>query len=241
MKKVTSTALLALQLTWKIVLLVFALTLGVQLFFVCQELMPGGVPLQTTFGFETLIRSAVQGAGKWWMLMLMALLVATAGAARGSKTTYTLNRLGLTENTATLIFGGVFTGYFLLYWAVQLAFAYGVFVWYSRLSLVSSNTFMLAAWRSEWLHILLPLGEWWNYLRNLVICLSFGFCAAFAAQQGRRGKVPLTWFVAPVLFAFLLNGRIGSTGQDITLTVLLIGFTVGYWFVMKGGRKDEDL
>ena len=241
MKKVTSTALLALQLTWKIVLLVFVLTLGVQLFFVCRELMPGGVPLQTTFGFETLIRSAVQGAGKWWMLMLMALLVATAGAARGSKTTYTLNRLGLTENTATLIFGGVFTGYFLLYWAVQLACAYGVFVWYSRLSLVSSNTFMLAAWRSEWLHILLPLGEWWNYLRNLVICLSFGFCAAFAAQQGRRGKVPLTWFVAPVLCAFLLNGRIGSTGQDITLTVLLIGFTVGYWFVMKGGRKDEDL
>ena len=241
MKKVTSTALLALQLTWKIVLLVFALTLGVQLFFVCRELMPGGVPLQTTFGFETLIRSAVQGAGKWWMLMLMALLVATAGAARGSKTTYTLNRLGLTENTATLIFGGVFTGYFQLYWAVQLAFAYGVFVWYSRLSLVSSNTFMLAVWRSEWLHTLLPMGEWWNYLRNLVICLSFGFCAAFAAQQGRRGKVPLTWFVAPVLCAFLLNGRIGSTGQDITLTVLLIGFTVGYWFVMKGGREDEDL
>ena len=241
MKKVTSTALLALQLTWKIVLLVFALTLGVQLFFVCRELMPGGVPLQTTFGFETLIRSAVQGAGKWWMLMLMALLVATAGAARGSKTTYTLNRLGLTENAVTLVFGGVFTGYFLLYWAVQLAFAYGVFVWYSRLSLVSSNTFMLAVWRSEWLHILLPLGEWWNYLRNLVICLSFGFCAAFAAQQGRRGKIPLTWFIAPVLCAFLLNGRIGSTGQDITLTVLLIGFTVGYWFVLKGGREDEDL
>ena len=241
MKKVTSTALLALQLTWKIVLLVFALTLGVQLFFVCRELMPGGVPLQTTFGFETLIRSAVQGAGKWWMLMLMALLMATAGAARGSKTTYTLNRLGLTENAVTLVFGGVFTGYFLLYWAVQLAFAYGVFVWYSRLSLVSSNTFMLAVWRSEWLHILLPLGEWWNYLRNLVICLSFGFCAAFAAQQGRRGKIPLTWFIAPVLCAFLLNGRIGSTGQDITLTVLLIGFTVGYWFVLKGGREDEDL
>lgn len=241
MKKVTSTALLALQLTWKIVLLVFVLTLGVQLFFVCRELMPGGVPLQTTFGFETLIRSAVQGAGKWFMWLLMPFLSVAAAAGKGSKSVYTLNRLGLTENTATLIFGGVFTGYFLLYWAVQLAFAYGVFVWYSRLSLVSSNTFMLAVWRSEWLHTLLPLGEWWNYLRNLVICLSFGFCAAFAAQQGRRGKIPLTWFIAPVLCAFLLNGRIGSIGQDITLTVLLIGFTVGYWFVMKGGREDEDL
>lgn len=242
MKKVTSTALLALQLTWKIVLLVFVLTLGVQLFFVCRELMPGGVPLQTTFGFETLIRSAVQGAGKWFMWLLMPFLSVAAAAGKGSKSVYTLNRLGLTENTATLIFGGVFTGYFLLYWAVQLAFAYGVFVWYSRLSLVSSNTFMLAVWRSEWLHTLLPLGEWWNYLRNLVICICFGCSSAFASQRHHRGKQATGYLLPPFLLgSTLLDGRIGSFPQYIVLTITLAAFTVGSWFVMKGGREDEDL
>ena len=241
MKKITSAALLAIQLTWKMVLLTFALTLGLQIFDGFRELMPGGVPLQTTFGFEQLLRSAAQPAGKWWTVMLMASLIGISGASRGSKTVYTMNRLGLSENHMTLVFGAVFTGYFLLYWAFQIAVAYGLFVWYSRFSLVSSNAFMLAAWRSEWLHFLLPLGEWWNYLRNLVICLSFGFSAAFASQQGRRGKIPLTWFIAPLLCVVLMNGRIGSFGQDIALTVLLTAFTIGHYFVLKGGREDEDL
>lgn len=241
MKKITSAALLAIMLTWKMVLLTFVLSAGLQCFDVWRELMPGGVPLQTTFGFETLVRSAVQPAGKWWAVMLMSFLIATAGASRGSRSVYTMNRLGLSEDRVTLVFGLVFTGYFLLYWAMQIAVCYGFFVWYSRYSLVSSNTFMLSCWRSEWLHALLPLGEWWGYLRNITICGSFGFCAAFAAQQGRRGKVPLTWFIAPMMCVFLLSGRISSLGPDLALTVLLIAFTIGYFFALKGGREDEDL
>ena len=241
MKKITSAALLALKLTWKIVLLAFVLTLGLQILDGFWELMPGGVPLQATFGFENLLRSAAQPAGKWWTVMLMAFLVASAGYDKNTRTVYTMNRLGLSENQVTLIFGLVFTGYFLLYWAFQLAVCYGFFVWYSRFTLVSSNAFMLAAWRSEWLHSLLPLGEWWGYLRNLAICGSFGFSAAFAAQQGRRGKVPLVWIIAPMMCVFLMSGRIGDFALDLVLTVLLAAFTIGYFFALKGGREDEDL
>lgn len=240
MKKVTSAALLAIQLSWKVVLLHFAVTLGVQVFFVWRELMPGGVPLQVTFGFENLLRSAVQGAGRYWMALLVAFLAATAWDKK-NKTVYTMNRLGLSELTVTMIFGLVFSGYFLLYWAFQLGVAYGFFVWYSRFALVSSNTFMLACWRSEWLHTLLPLGEWWGYLRNLVICLSFGFSAAFTAHRGRRGKVSLIWVIPPALCIFLLSGQIATVGQDIVLMVLLVLFTLWYFFTLKGGREDEDL
>lgn len=241
MKKYTSGALLALKLTWKIALLALALTLGLQILDGFRELMPGGVPLQAAFGFETLLRSAAQPAAKWWAVMLMSFLIAAAASAKGSRTVYTMNRLGLSEMQMTLLFGAVFTGYFLLYWAFQLAVCYGFFVWYSRFTLVGSNAFMLACWRSEWLHFLLPLGEWWNYLRNLVICLSFGFCAAFASAQGRRGKIPLTWFIAPALCMVLQTGRIGEYALDIVLTILLVLFTVGYFFALKGGREDEDL
>ena len=52
MKKITSAALLAIQLTW-MAALVFSLTaVGLQIFDVYRELMPGGVPLQATFGFD---------------------------------------------------------------------------------------------------------------------------------------------------------------------------------------------
>ena len=241
MKKVTSAALLALKLTWRLVLLCFVLTGAVQIIGACRELMPGGVPLQVTFGFENLLRSAAQGAGKWWAVMLLAFLIATASGSKGSKTVYTMSRLGLSENQMTLVFGAVFTGYFLLYWALQLAVCYGFFVWYSRYTLVSSNSFMLAAWRSEWLHILLPLNEWWGYLRNLAICGSFGFTAAISSTLARHGKLPATTIVPPVLCLFMLTGAIGDFWLDIMLTVLLAAFPIGYFFSMKGGREDEDL
>ena len=240
MKKITSAALLALKLTWLSALLYPLVAVGLQIFDVFRNLMPGGVPLQVTFGFENLLQSA-QRVGRFWMVLLLFALTRAAGDTAGSKSVYTMNRLGLSENRMTLVFGGVFTGYFLLYWVLQLAVCYGFFVWYSRFTLVSSNSFMLACWRSEWLHTLLPLNEWWGYLRNLAICTSFGFSAAFGSQLSRRGKFPWMSLVPPVLCLFLLTGRIGDFWLDIILTVLLIGFTIGYYFALKGGRDDEDL
>ena len=240
MKKITSAALLALKLTWLSALLYPLVAVGLQIFDVFRNLMPGGVPLQVTFGFENLLQSA-QRVGRFWMVLLLFALTRAAGDTAGSKSVYTMNRLGLSENRMTLVFGGVFTGYFLLYWALQIAVAYGFFVWYSRFTLVSSNSFMLACWRSEWLHTLLPLNEWWGYLRNIAICASFGFSAAIGSQKARRGKFPWMSLVPPVLCLFLLTGRIGDFALDLVLTVLLAAFTIGYFFALKGGREDEDL
>ena len=242
MKKITSAALLALKLTW-LAALAFTLTgAAVQIFYVLRELMPGGVPLQTTFGFEQLLQSAAERVGKFWMVLLLYMLGMDVG--KSVKTVYTMNRLGLSENQMTLVFGLVFSGYFLLYWALQIALCYGFFVWYSRFALVGSNTWMLACWRSEWLHTLLPLGEWWGYLRNTVICLSFGFTAAFNMQRARREKHAMInpfKIVPPVLCLFLLNGRVGEIWPATALIFLLILVGISDWFAWKGGREDEDL
>lgn len=241
MKKVTSAVLLALKLTWKMAVLTILLGAACQLFDVGRELMPGGVPIQAGFGFETLAQLGLESAGRFWNALLLIHLIRAAAATRGSKAVYTLNRLGLDETALFLIFGLVFTGYFLLYWALQIALAYGVFAWYTRCAIVSSNTWMLACWRSEWLHILLPLEEWWGWLRNAVICLSFGFSAAFGARLSLRGKLPLASLIPPALCIFLLDGTIGEMGKALILTALLTAFTAGYFFSVKGVLEDEDL
>ena len=238
MKKVSSAAYLALSLTWKTALVLFLLCAGVQTFAVYRWLMPDGVPLQAAFGFETMLSSAVHPHGLTFGAVLMVFLIFSAASTRGSRSVYTMNRLRLSESQMALVFGGVFTGYFLLYWAFQLALAYGFFVWYSRFALVSSNTFMLACWRSEWLHILLPLNEWWGYLRNLVLCISLGYSAAFGSQLLRRGKLPLMSLVPLPLCVLGLNGEIAS-GVDWVLTILLALFTVGYFFAARPG-SDPD-
>lgn len=241
MKKITSAALLAIQLSWKTVLAMFLASVVLQIFYAFQELMPGGVPLQATLGYEMLLSGDIGRTGRHWMSMLLFFLIGTVGNGKSSKTVYTMNRLGLSENQMTLVFGGVFSGYFLLYWALQIALCYGLFIWYSRFTLVSSNTFMLACWRSEWLHTLLPLAEWWGWLRNVVLWLSYGFTAAFGSQILRRGKYPFAALVPPVLWIFIPTGRIGELGLDILLTVLLAAFTIGFFFSMRGGQEDEDL
>ena len=239
MKKITSAALLALKLTW-LAALAFTLTgAAVQVFYVFRELMPGGVPLQTTFGFEQLLQSAAERVGKFWMGLLLYMLGMDVG--KSVKTVYTMNRLGLSENQMTLVFGAVFSGYFLLYWAVQIALCYGFFVWYSRFALVGSNTWMLACWRSEWLHTLLPLAEWWGYLRNLAICGSFGFFAAYSGTFARHGKPPLATLIPVVICFFMHSGGIGEMVRDLGLTVLLLGLTAGTCFALKEAMHDEDL
>ena len=240
MKKYTSAALLALRLTWKTALLIIALGLGCQLFDIRQELMPGGVALQVGYGFEMLAQLGLQDAGRMWFRLLLVYLSFDT-AVRKTKSVYTLNRLGLSETTVFGVFGLVFTGYFLLYWAIQIALAYGVFAWYTRSALASSNSFMLACWRSEWLYILLPLGEWWGYLRNLALCLSFGFSAALGVRLSFHGKWPLASLIPAALEIFLLDGTIGELGPTISLTVMLIAFTIGYFFHVKGALSDEDL
>ena len=241
MKKVTSAALLALKLTWTTMAVLFIFAGGSQIFSVWRELMPGGVPLQTTFGFEHLIQTAVMPAGKWWAVMALIFAATRPAASKGSKTVYTMNRLGLSETQVTLIFGGIFTGYFLLFWAFQLALAYGCFVWYSRFTLVSTNAWMLACWRSEWLHTLLPLGEWWGYVRNAAICLSFGFVAAMGSTLARHGKRPLIIVLPAMACALLLFGEIGVPVADLVLAGVLVILTVFCYFRMKEVLNDDDL
>ena len=88
MKKITSAALLALKLTW-LAALAFTLTgAAVQIFYVFRELMPGGVPLQTTFGFEQLLQSAAERVGKFWMVLLLYMLGMDIG-----KSVKTINKI----------------------------------------------------------------------------------------------------------------------------------------------------
>ena len=76
MKKITSAALLAIQLSWKTVLAMFLASVVLQIFYACRELMPGGVPLQATLGYEMLLSGDIGRTGRHWLSMLLTLLIA---------------------------------------------------------------------------------------------------------------------------------------------------------------------
>lgn len=241
MKKYTSAVLLALNLTWKSVLAAFLVNIALQIFFGLRIIMPSGIPVTAAFVFEWLLGTSVRTFGKWGFVLLLGLLVAAFARARGSKSIYTLNRLGLSEQQITFVFCFVFTGYFLLYWALQLAICYGFFLLFDHFAHCSPSIFMQLCWKSRWLHLLLPMNEWWGYLRNAVLCLSFGFCTAFGTDQMWRGKFPLLSFL-PVIPCFIwLSGEIGALRDAIWLMVMLSACPICHYFALKGVWSDDDL
>ncbi len=239
MKKYTSAALLALQLTWKAAFAVMLLGFGAQTWALREQLMPGGIPLQTNFSFGSILRTSVQTPGLLCAGVLLLVLILRGGATKGSKSTYTVKRLGLSSNAMTLVFGLVFTGYYLVFWAAQVGLCIGWYSWYSQLTLVSSNGLMLSAWTSDWFHMFLPLGEWFGYVRNSVLCLSMGFNAAFGCHKLRRGQSFLWSAAIPVVILFGYPRGI-ATATDYFLVPMLVIITAGYYLAIREGERNED-
>lgn len=241
MKQYASVALLALKRSWKAAVLIFLAVCAVQTFAVYNWLMPDGVPLQATFGFETMLESAVDPHGRTGFAALVLVLTVAMGEGKGTKSVYTLRRLGISEMQATLTIGAVYSSYFILFWLFQLGLCFAFFAWYTHFSLVSANALMLAAWRSGWFHLLLPLAEWSGYLRNFALCLGFGCSAAFGAHQLRHKRNALGSGVLVALCLFCLPTRPATLGMDIALAALTAVIVTVLFLTVRGGDRDEEV
>lgn len=241
MKKYTSVAYLTLRRSLVPVLILSAAAGLLQWFSVWRWLMPDGVPLQATFGFETMLESAVEPHGRVGFAALVLVLTMVMGEGKGTKSVYTLRRLGISEMQVTFTVGAVYSSYFILFWLFQLGLCFAFFAWYTHFSLVSANALMLAAWRSGWFHLLLPLEEWNGYLRNVLLCLGFGYSAAFGAHQLRHKRNALGAGVLVLVCLFCLPTSLASLGPDGILAVLTAVILTVLFLAVQGGDRDEEV
>lgn len=241
MKKYTSVASLAMKLTWLRTVVVFA-AVGVIEFLVARSwILPNGVALATSMGIEDVLDTVMHYGCLGFFVLLLALTF-SGGEFKRSRFCYTINRLGISENRVTALFGLVFAGYFFLYLVWQLAIVLGLFRWYESIYAPGPNALMLAAWRSDWFHLLLPLQETSGYIRNAVLCASFGACAAMGAHWMRHKKNYIPVFIPPAVAALWMgNVTPGMLGADLFLTIFLLAFTAICALTLRGGNKDEDL
>lgn len=241
MKKYTSVASLAMKLSWLRTVVIFATAGAIQFLVARSWLMPGGVPLSFPQAFEA-IADTVMVYGCIGFLALVLALIFTGMEFKKSRHLYTLRRLGISEARVTAVFGAVFSGYLFLYWAYELAIVFGLFRWYAAIYAPGENILMLAAWRSDWFHYLLPLQEWMGYVRNIILCLSCGFCAALGAHQMRHGRAYIPALVPLVIAALGLSAVTpGMLVVDIVMSVSLAASAIGCALFVKGGSKNEDI
>lgn len=240
MKKYASVAALALRMTFLPVLLAILAVCALQWFSVDPMYYLDWSFEHQLEGFRSFLNPTFLGRSGAAVILIVLMLTGTGG--RGARSRYTLGRLGISETGVTVTFCLVFTGYFLLYWVIQLGLVLALYDRYARWTVPGPNALFLAAYRSEYFHMLLPLRDWWGYVRNILMCLSFGSGAGLALHRLRRGKGSIPMLMAPVFLAAVwMPLDPASQTLDILLSILFAAYIIGFgWLVFRGDHNEDS-
>ena len=175
-------------------------------------------------------------AGTAFMVLSGVLLV--MGRDRQVKSSYTLQRLGVTAGRGFFLHAAYNALCYFILWGVQLAAALLLCLLWKRenLALWENQTMLLAFYRVPFLHGLLPLGDWYIYLRNV---LWFAMMGCVTANEA----------VSPFLLSFFLLAtgiyfprKMGDgVGFAIVLSAMsLMIMIVAFVRCRKAGKEAED-
>ena len=181
----------------------------------------------------------IAGAG----LLALCVVLALVGCSRSSRQEYTLARLGLTRFGSIACQWAANCVMLLIYlsalrvWAMVIlrVFSQGV-ADYAR-----EQTVMLALYRSNYLHSLVPLADWPRHIRvgAMLVSLAAGL-ACFPARQ-RRGEKPIAAFFLLGLTLLGFCAEPASPGVDVTFAVIcgvIAGIAI-YGAAGEEGAGDE--
>ncbi|NLY54399.1 MAG: hypothetical protein GX060_07270 [Firmicutes bacterium] len=244
MRQGVSVLMLAAGSTLKKLLGLFVIMAAAQstLFYFALQKSLDGEPV----GLEQLISQSrmaiVAGVG---FLLLCALLSLTACEIGGSKLRYTMHRLSIPERTTVLLWAGHNAVCFFLFWIVQLGIAFLLCRLYvtemGGSAYVSKQTILLAFYRNSFLHSLLPLAETSRYIRNGILAICLGICAACFSFRQRHDKKGIAVVVLAALTVVSFSQAMGSLAIDIFLSLVALsiaaGALIGVWRV--GSYENE--
>lgn len=172
------------------------------------------------------------------VLVLWTLVLTVPGQARSA---YTMQRLQ-TEKKALFVTYVCYNAVtYLILWGTQVAVLLALFSWYGHRAspeIFGPQTIALAFYRDWFLHSLLPLGDWFRYLRNICIVLALACAAAAVPLRTRKTeKRYRTLVVLLVIVCFFFSAGAGMRFMDAALSVvtLLVG-GMSLYFVW-----DEDV
>lgn len=158
--------------------------------------------------------------------LLLTVLLCRTGCEFGSRQGYTLRRLSISERAVFVWQWGYNTACYLLLWWWQALIAFALCLWYASQAgpeLVGSQTIFLAFYRSELLHSLIPLEEVSRWVRNGVMALGLGACAALVPFFQRRKVLAWEILAMAALTMIFFSGELGSLSTDMVLVLLSLG------------------
>lgn len=184
--------------------------------------------------------AAICGIG----FVAVTVLLCRTGCDQGGKSSYTWQRLSVSEQQVFLWQAFYNTGCYFLFWCMQTLIALGLCWLYVQMAdpvMVTSQTIALGFYRSHFLYNLLPMEEIRRWIRNFLLLLCLGLTSAAYPYQQRRGK-----FGSPVVFqgiwTILFFCRdTGDSNADLWLGILS-GIVVAWSLalILRKGSSDEE-
>ena len=172
--------------------------------------------------------------------ILLTVVLCLNGCNFGSKSSYTLQRLQVTEKKIFLLQSLYNSLCYVLLLGAQVA----VFLIQSKLYIdnagtVTNQSVFLAFYRQDFMHSVLPLEGIVRWICNIVIVLCCGVSAAVFTYLQRRGK--LAWSLLVVVACVILGFVQGLESQMAIFVALLLlpiaGWTA-YWHVFQ--KKEGE-
>ncbi len=177
-------------------------------------------------------------------LVLVVVILCLAGCGFGAKVGYTVGRLRITERETFLLQGVYNTLVFVLFWAVELLLFIVLCTMYVNAApadAVSGQSIVLACYRSDVLHGLLPLSDILTWVTNAVSLLTLAAAAALFPFGKRRGKFSVDVIWASLLpFLFFSREQGGGIGVTVLWTASLIIIPHCIFTVLDGGAAEGE-
>ena len=246
-KYISIVELFARSTIYKIVILLFVMG-ALQVFRFCQ-VMAEWIPLSLYeldfqavehHSLEWLIEHSNSGVFMAAAFVGMTVILCMNGSDIGSKCSYTLQRLQVTEKTVFVIQSLYNIACYLLLFGAQTV----VFLIQSRLytqhaSIVTNQTVFLAVYRSDFMYSVLPLEGSLRVISNILFVAGCGVSAAVFTYLQRRGKVAKSLLV---ICACVMRGFVQELGNAVVLlpafAVILIAEITAYYHVWY--LQDEE-
>ncbi len=172
--------------------------------------------VEEDFGLEYLVSRSGLDLIFGLFFFLVCFFLMRTGHGSGSKQGYTLMRLRISERWVFFWQCVYNCLMFVLFWLAECLIVLGLCQLYAHCvseSYLTSQTLFLAFYRSEFLHSLLPMEDTLVWVRNIILGLCLGICAARAPMGARQGHrfpeiVALACIVAASFTQELGNGAL---------------------------------
>lgn len=190
---------------------------------------------------EEMFSSAAIGMYFRVAFVLIAIAVCLPGCEFKSNTSYTLRRLSVSER-AVFFHQAVYNMLvYLMLLAVQLVVAFGLARYYigaAPAECISNQTVVLAFYRNNFLHSILPLEDVGLWIRNGLLVLSLGLASAEFPYRQRRHKFSASTVALGIYTIVCFNQGIGQLTHVIS-TALITAAVIGE-AIYNFTRKEEE-